>query len=86
MAGLSARRVMEMVDLGLRVASISTTIACQGITLRGVNRCGPRTKRVYDRVRQDIPALAPGDAPPTVNVEKFVQQLRCGVLHHTAML
>ena len=81
MAGLSARCVIDMIELGNRIVSISTTIAAQGISLRGVERLGPRMKQVYDRVRQVIPPLAPGDAPPTASIEAFVCEIENGTLY-----
>jgi histidine ammonia-lyase len=57
MAGLGARRLAELTDLGFRAAAISCVIACQAIDLRGlVMRPLGRTIRVVSWVSVGLAA------------------------------
>lgn len=79
MAGLGARRLAEMTDLGFRAASIACVIACQAIDLRGVERLGPTVASIHGAIRQHVPVLGPGDPPPG-ELEPLVEALRGGLL------
>ena len=79
MAGLGARRLAEMTDLGFRAAAIACVITCQAIDLRGVDRLGPNLAPVHAAVREHVPALGPGDPPPD-DLEPLVAALRGGLL------
>ena len=79
MAGLGARRLAEMADLGLRAASISAVIACQAIDLRGAERLGEALAHVHGAVRAHVAPLGPGDPPPG-DLEPLVAALRGGLL------
>jgi len=79
MAGLGARRLAEMVGLGLRVAAISSVIAAEAVDLRGRDRLGPPLRAVHERIRGIVPGLAPGDPPPA-DLEPLIAALRGGLL------
>jgi histidine ammonia-lyase len=79
MAGLGARRLAELTDLGFRAAAISCVIACQAIDLRGVDRLGPNLAPVHALVREHVAPLAPGDPPPA-DLEPLLAALRGGAL------
>ena len=79
MAGLGARRLAEMTELGFRAAAIACVIACQAIDLRGVERLGPTVASIHGAIRQHVPALGPGDPPPA-DLEPLVEALRGGLL------
>lgn len=81
MAALSGRRLLEMIDLGFMICSISCVISCQAISLRydSVSTISPRLSRVHAGVRVHVAALAPGDPPPT-SLDSLVDALRKGLL------
>ncbi len=79
MAGLGARRLAEMTDLGFRAASIACVITCQAIDLRGVERLGPNLAPIYAAIREHVAALSPGDPPPA-DLEPLIAALRGGLL------
>jgi histidine ammonia-lyase len=79
MAGLGARRLAEMTELGFRAAAISCVLACQAIDLRGADRLGPNLAPVHAAVRTYVASLAPGDPPPG-ELEPLVEALRGGLL------
>ena len=79
MAGLGARRLAEMTELGFRALAISATIAAQGVELRGLERLGPNLAYVHGRIRQHVAPLGPGDPPPA-DWEPLVSALRSGLL------
>ena len=79
MAGLGARRLAEMVGLGLRVAAISSVIAAEAVDLRGRDRLGPPLRAVHERIRGIVPGLAVGDPPPA-DLEPLIAALRGGLL------
>lgn len=64
LAGLGARRLREMTDLGFRIAALSAVFAVQAIDLRGVGRLGGRALELHGRVRRFIPGLVVGTPPP----------------------
>ena len=79
MAGLGARRLAEMTELGFRVAAIGCVFACQAIDLRGVDRLGDNGRALHDALRRHVPPLAPGDPPPA-DLEPLIASLRSGLL------
>jgi len=79
MAGLGARRLAEMSELGFRAAAIACVIACQAIDLRGVDRLGPTMASIHGAVRRYVPPLGPGDPPPN-ELEPLIAALRGGLL------
>ena len=82
MAGLGARRLAEMTDLGFRAAAIACVIACQAIDLRGLDRLGPTLTSMHEAIRVHVPVLGPGDPPPA-DLEPLVAALRGGLLQGT---
>ncbi len=80
MAGLGARRLAEMTDLGFRAASIACVITCQAIDLRGVERLGPNLATIHAAIREHVAALSPGDPPPA-DLEPLIAALRGGLLN-----
>lgn len=79
MAGLGARRLAEMTDLGFRAAAIACVIACQAINLRGLERLGPTLTSMHEAIRVHVPVLGPGDPPPA-DLEPLAAALRGGLL------
>jgi histidine ammonia-lyase len=79
MAGLGARRLAEMSELGFRAAAIACVIACQAIDLRGLDRLGPTMASIHGAVRRHVPPLGPGDPPPN-ELEPLIAALRGGLL------
>ena len=86
MASLAARRLREMTDLGHRIASISTVIACQAIDLRGLERPGPRILSLHADIRAMIPRLEVGTPPPTAaDMGLLDAAMRKGLLASSAL-
>lgn len=79
MAGLAARRLDEMLSLSRRMLSISVIIATQAIHLRGVDRLGDNLRQKYDKVRQLVPVLLPGQPPPSC-FEELVASMKNGTI------
>ena len=77
MAPLAARRLEEMVGLGVRVASIELMLAAQACDLRGAT-LGAGTARLRDSVRRFVPFLEEGASLP--DLEPFVEEIRSGRL------
>ena len=65
---LSARRLGELVDAGVGVVAVELVAAAQAVDVRGVAPLGRGTAAAYRRVREVVPVLRAGDAPP-VDVE-----------------
>ena len=64
LAPLGARRLAQLVELGERLGAIELAVAAQAIHLRGSPKLGAETGALYARVRELIPPLRRGDAPP----------------------
>jgi len=64
LAPLAARRLAQMVELGLGVVAIELVVAAQAIDLRGCPPLGATTGTVYEYVRALVPPLRRGEAPP----------------------
>mmetsp|Transcript_14751 Transcript_14751/g.22238 ORF Transcript_14751/g.22238 Transcript_14751/m.22238 type:complete len:86 (+) Transcript_14751:153-410(+) len=84
MAGLAARRLIDMVHLATRAAAVGVVIACQAIDLRGVDRLGSTLKKVHKSVRTIIPKMGVGESPP-MELEPLVKQLGVGFLSSTVV-
>ena len=76
MAGLSARKLREFVQLTLRCVAISTTLACQAIDLREC-QLGRQLQQVHRKVRALVPTMEAGDSPP-LTLEHLVDALQVG--------
>jgi histidine ammonia-lyase len=79
MAPLAARRLSEMVELGLGIASIELTVAAQALDLRGQAKLGEGTSRAYRLVRQSVP-FAGAAQPPPVDLEPVRELARSNAL------
>jgi len=79
MAPLAARRLAEMVELGVRVAAIELVIAAQAIDLRGRPALGAGTGRAYALVRERVSFTGEGEALPP-DLEPVVELVRSGGL------
>lgn len=79
MAGLAARRLLNMVHLSHRMMSISAIIAAQAIDLRGNDRLSKGLTTAHGRIRELIPELLPGHSPPS-SYEHLVKGLEDGIL------
>ena len=87
MAGLGARRLREMTDLGFRIAAIAAVVAAQAIELRGVDRLGPPALRLHSEIREIIPKLVQGKPPPTANAMRLLsEKMRQGMLAGSSRL
>jgi histidine ammonia-lyase len=64
LAPLAARRLLQQVELGERLAAIELTIAAQAIDLRGRPGLGRGTRLAFERVRSVVPMTRRGEAPP----------------------
>jgi histidine ammonia-lyase len=64
LAPLSARRLAQLVELGERLAAIELAVAAQAVHLRGSPKLGAGTGAMYARVRELVPPLRRGEAPP----------------------
>jgi histidine ammonia-lyase len=64
LAPLSARRLAQLVELGERLAAIELAVAAQAVHLRGSPKLGAGTGALYARVRELVPPLRRGEAPP----------------------
>jgi histidine ammonia-lyase len=64
LAPLGARRLAQVVELGERLVAIELAVAAQAIDLRGRPALGAGTAPAYRRVRELVPPLRRGDAPP----------------------
>lgn len=64
LSSLGARRVVEMLDLGARVAAIELTVAAQAVDLRGDAILGAGTSDVHRFVRGHVPFLDAPDQMP----------------------
>jgi histidine ammonia-lyase len=85
LAGLGARRLREMTDLGFRIAALGTVFAAEAIELRGVGRLGVRALELHARVRKLIPGLVPGSPPPTAAaMGSLTAAMRAGLLARAA--
>jgi histidine ammonia-lyase len=64
LAPLAARRLAEMVELGVGVVAIELLVSAQAIDLRGRPQLGTGTRAAFERVRELVPPLRRGEAPP----------------------
>ncbi len=64
LAPLGARRLAQLVELGERLGAIELAVAAQAIHLRGSPKLGAGTGALYARIRELVPPLRRGDAPP----------------------
>jgi histidine ammonia-lyase len=78
LAPLAARRLAEMVELGSGIAAIELLVAAQAIDLRERPRLGAGTESAYRRVRELVPPLRRGEAPPQ-DLEPVRALLRSGL-------
>jgi histidine ammonia-lyase len=78
LAGLGARRLAEMVDLGRRLAALELVVGAQAVELRGLRPVGFGTGRALASVRSVVPFLAAGDVVP--DVQPLVDVLTAGGL------
>jgi histidine ammonia-lyase len=76
---LSARRLAEMVELGGDVVAIELVVAAQAVDARGSAPLGRGTGTTYERIRQVVPTMRPGDTPP-VDVSPVSRLIRTGAI------
>jgi histidine ammonia-lyase len=79
MAPLSARRLVQMVELGERLLAIELVIAAQAIDLRKPPQLGTGTQRAYERVRTVVPFMDEGDSVPS-DLDPIRELIRSGEL------
>jgi histidine ammonia-lyase len=74
---LSGRRLAEQVELGEGIVAIELLVSAQAVDTRGAGPLGRATRAAYERIREVIPALAPGEPPP-VDVDPLRELIRAG--------
>ncbi len=63
MAPLGARRLADMVELGVRLAAVELVVAAQAVDLRGHPPLGEGTAPIYRGVRERVAFVGPEEAP-----------------------
>ena len=79
MGATAARQAREVVDLTQRVAAIHLLILCQAADLRGADRLGEGTRRVYTAVRNVSP-FVDFDRELRPDIERVAELMRSGAL------
>jgi histidine ammonia-lyase len=79
MGAAAARQAREVVDLTQRVAAIHLLILCQAADLRGADRLGEGSRRVYAAVRKVSPFVE-FDRELRTDIEQVVDLIRSGAL------
>lgn len=79
MAPLAARRLVEMVGLGERLATIELVVAARAVDLRARGPLGSGTQVVHRLVRERIPATAEHDPVPA-DLGPLLELVRSGAL------
>jgi histidine ammonia-lyase len=77
LAPLGARRLAQLVEVGERLGAIELAVAAQAIHLREPSRLGLGTGALYAQVRELVPPLGRGDAPP-----QDLEPVRTLLRHH----
>ena len=83
MAALTARRTVDMVELGERIVALELATAAQAAELRG-NGLGRGTAAAVEAIRGAVPHLAAGDAVP--DIEPLVAIVHAGAFAERAGL
>ena len=76
---LSARRLSEQVELGEAIVAIELLASAQAVDTRGVSPLGRGTAAALESIREVVPSLVPGAAPP-VDVEPVRTLIRAGAI------
>ena len=76
---LSARRLAEVVGLGEGIVAVELLVAAQAVDTRGVSPLGIGTGAAHARIRETIPSMAVGDAPPG-DADPVRALIRAGVI------
>jgi len=79
MGATAARQAREVVELHKRVTAIHLLILCQAADLRGADKLGAGTRRVYDAVRK-VSAYVEGDRELREDIERVVGLIDSGAL------
>jgi histidine ammonia-lyase/phenylalanine ammonia-lyase len=79
MGAAAARQAREVVGLTQTVAAIHLLILCQAADLRGANRLGSGSRRVYEAVRAVSPFVE-GDRELRADIERVVALIASGQL------
>ena len=74
---LAARRLAEMTALGEGLIAIELVVSAQAVDLRGARPLGRGTRAAYERLREALPEMKAGDAPP-VDVDPVRTLVRAG--------
>jgi histidine ammonia-lyase len=75
LSSLGARRVVEMLDLGARVAAVELTVAAQAVDLRAVPRLGAGAALAHGFVRERVPRLESHEQMP-LPLEQLATEIR----------
>jgi len=85
MGTIAARDARTIVEIAENIAAIHLIVVCQALELRGVERMSPRTRAVYDRVRDHVTFLE-GDRRMDKDIEVAAELVRSGELTRAAGL
>ncbi|MCH9650143.1 MAG: aromatic amino acid ammonia-lyase [Deltaproteobacteria bacterium] len=75
MGTIAARDSLRVLDLTETVAAIATLALCQGVDLRGLDSCRPRTLAMHRKVRERV-KFNQGDRRQDVDIEQVLDLLR----------
>lgn len=80
MAAAASRQAREVVDLTRMVIAIHLMLLCQAADLRGPEKLGEGTRKIYDAVRRVTPYVK-RDREVRGDIEKVVELIRSGELN-----
>ena len=83
MGTIAARDARAIVELAQNVAAIHLMACCQALELRGINRCGPRTREAFELVRERV-AFLDRDRYLDADIAATVDLIRSGSLSRLA--
>jgi histidine ammonia-lyase/phenylalanine ammonia-lyase len=77
MGTIAARDARSIVELAQNIAAIHLMACCQALELRGVDRCSPRTREGFERLRERV-AFLDRDRYVDVDIAATVELIRDG--------
>ncbi|RCG28769.1 aromatic amino acid lyase [Streptomyces diacarni] len=83
MSTIAARDARTVIELTREVAAIHLIAACQAVELRGADQMSPRTRAVYERIREKVP-FASTDRRFDGDIAAVVELISSGALGETA--
>jgi histidine ammonia-lyase/phenylalanine ammonia-lyase len=79
MGTIAARDARSIVELAQNIAAIHLIACCQALELRGVGRCGPRTRAAFDLLRERV-AFLDRDRYMDEDIASAVKLIQSGAL------